>query len=71
MVPLVQGSSWVGMLCFGRRADNGYPVSAFTDEEITYGIRCAMDFTPVIQMLLVADRLQQALKALRSSRKDD
>lgn len=71
MVPLVQGSSWVGMLCFGRRADNGYPVSAFTDEEITYGIRCAMDFTPVIQMLLVADRLQQALKALRSSRQDD
>jgi capsular polysaccharide biosynthesis protein len=70
MVPLVQGSSWLGMLCFGRSADNGHPAKAFTDEEIAYGVRCAMEFSPVIQALLVADRLQQALKALRSFGKD-
>jgi capsular polysaccharide biosynthesis protein len=70
IVPLVQGSSWLGTLCFGRSGDNGHPVEAFTDEEIAYGIRCAMDFTPVIQALLVADRLQQALRALRSVSKD-
>jgi hypothetical protein len=70
MVPLVQGSSWLGVLCFGRSANGGHPVEAFTDEEIAYGIRCAMDFTPVLQALLVADRLQQALRGLRSFGKD-
>ena len=66
MIPLVEGSSWLGMLCFGRRAHNGNPADTFTDEEIGYGIRCAMDFSPVISALLFTHRLQRALKALRS-----
>jgi capsular polysaccharide biosynthesis protein len=71
MVPLVQDSYWLGMLCFGRRGDYSQPVNRFTNDEIAYGIRCAVNFTPVIQTLIVADRLQQALRALRSFRNDD
>jgi hypothetical protein len=70
LVPVVQGSSWLGMLLVGRHSDNGRPVTGFSDEEIGYAIRCAMNFAPIIRMLLVGYQLEQALQALRSLGKE-
>jgi transcriptional regulator with GAF, ATPase, and Fis domain len=67
IVPLVQGPSWLGMLLVGRRSDDGRrSVAAFSDKEIKRAIRCAENYSPIIQTLLVARRLQQSLWALRS-----
>jgi capsular polysaccharide biosynthesis protein len=67
MVPLVQGSSWLGMLLVGRRSANGHSANGFSDKEVKRAIRCAADYAPIIQTLLVAHRLQQSLQVLRSS----
>jgi hypothetical protein len=70
MVPLVQGSTWLGMLLLGRRSGNGRPDAAFSDEEIRQVIWDAMQFAPVVHALSVADQLRESLRALRSARED-
>jgi capsular polysaccharide biosynthesis protein len=67
MVPLVQGPSWLGMLLVGRRSRNGRrSAAAFSDKDVKRAVHCAANYSPIIQTLLVARRLQQSLWALRS-----
>jgi capsular polysaccharide biosynthesis protein len=67
IVPLVQGRSWLGTLLLGRRSDNGRRSAAgFSDKEVKRAVRCAANYSPIIQTLLQARRLQQSLGALRS-----
>jgi hypothetical protein len=67
MIPLVQASSWLGMLLVGRRSQNGgRSTVAFNDQEVKRAIRCATRYSPIIQTLLEANRLQQSLRSLRS-----
>jgi capsular polysaccharide biosynthesis protein len=67
IVPLVQGPSWLGSLLVGRRSDNGRRSAAgFSDKEVKRAMRCAANYSPIIQTLLEARRLQQSLWALRS-----
>jgi capsular polysaccharide biosynthesis protein len=70
MVPLVQGSTWLGMLLLGRRSGNGRPDAAFSEEEVGQVIWDAMQFAPVVHALSVADQLRESLRALRSIRED-
>jgi capsular polysaccharide biosynthesis protein len=67
LVPLVQGPSWLGMLLIGRRSENGRrPAAGFSDKEVKRAMRCAENYSPIIQTLLEARRLQQSLWTLRS-----
>jgi capsular polysaccharide biosynthesis protein len=67
LVPLVQGRSWLGTLLLGRRSDNGRrPAAGFSDKEVKRAVRCAANYSPIIQTLLEARRLQQSLWTLRS-----
>jgi hypothetical protein len=70
VVPLIQGSSWLGMLLVGRRSDNGQSATTFSDKEVQRAIHCATEYSPIIQTLLVAHRLQQSLQVLRSDGKE-
>jgi hypothetical protein len=67
LVPLVQGRSWLGTLLLGRRSDNGRrPAAGFSDKEVKRAVHCAENYSPIIQTLLEARRLQQSLWTLRS-----
>jgi hypothetical protein len=66
VVPLVQGPSWLGTLLLGRQSDNGRRAAGFSDKEVKRAVRCAANYSPIIQTLLEARRLQQSLWALRS-----
>jgi len=67
LVPLVQGRSWLGTLLLGRWSDNGRRSAVgFSDKEVKRALRCAANYSPIIQTLLEARRLQQSLWTLRS-----
>lgn len=70
MIPLVQNSTCMGMLLLGRRSSNGRGLAAFSDEEIRQGITFAREFTPVVQVLSVADQLRDSLRVLGSIREE-
>jgi hypothetical protein len=61
LVPLVESSSWLGMLLVGRRRlSSGQRDVAFSDEEIAHVIRYAMEIAPRLQALLLLDELQSS-----------
>jgi capsular polysaccharide biosynthesis protein len=67
IVPLVQGRSWLGTLLLARRSDNRRRSAVeFSDKEVKRAVRCAANYSPIIQTLLQARRLQQSLGELRS-----
>jgi capsular polysaccharide biosynthesis protein len=68
LLPLVQRSSWVGMLVVGRRSRDGRPPAAFNDGEIENLILYAADCVPLLNSLLLLRRLQQLLAVLDPSR---
>jgi capsular polysaccharide biosynthesis protein len=65
MVPLVQRSSWVGMLVVGRRSANGHRVAAFSNQEAGQIIRYAAEIAPMLQTLLLLERLQGSVQSLK------
>jgi ElaB/YqjD/DUF883 family membrane-anchored ribosome-binding protein len=71
VVPLVDGSSWLGMLVVGRRSTNGDDAAAFSDQEIELIILYAMEIAPTLQALLLLYRLQRPLHALDISSRPD
>jgi transcriptional regulator with GAF, ATPase, and Fis domain len=66
VVPLVEGSSWLGMLLCGRRSANGHNVAGFSDQEIEDIIIYAMEIASKLQALLLLRRLQQSVKSLEA-----
>jgi capsular polysaccharide biosynthesis protein len=70
MVPLVEGSSWLGMLLVGRRSANGQHVASFNDQELERIIMYAMEIAPTLQTLILLNRLQGAARSLEMSRND-
>ena len=64
MVPLVQGPSWFGMLLVGRRSDNGQHVASFDDQELARIITYAGEMAPMLQTLLLLERLQGSVRSL-------
>jgi hypothetical protein len=66
VTPLVEGSSWLGMLLVGRRSTNGNQVAAFTDQEVERIILYAMEISPTLQALLLLHRLRGPLRSLVS-----
>jgi hypothetical protein len=71
MVPLVNGSSWPGMLLVGRRSANGHRVATFNDQELEAIIVYAMEVAPVLQTLLLLDRLQGSVRSVELHRRDN
>jgi capsular polysaccharide biosynthesis protein len=63
-VPLVYGPSWLGMLVVGRRSANGRPAASFNDQEIERIIMYAVEISPMVQTLLLLDRLQWSVQSL-------
>lgn len=68
MVPLVYGPSWLGMLIVGRRPANGRRVAGFDDQEIERIVVYALEISPVLQTLLLLDRLQASVLSLEPAR---
>ena len=66
VVPLVEGSSWLGMLLVGRRSANGHNVAEFSDQEIEHIIIYAMEIASKLQALLLVCRLQQSVESLEA-----
>jgi capsular polysaccharide biosynthesis protein len=66
VVPLVEGSSWLGMLLVGRRSPNGHDVAGFSDQEIERIIIYAMEIASKLQALLLLCRLQQSVESLEA-----
>jgi capsular polysaccharide biosynthesis protein len=66
VVPLVEGSSWLGMLLVGRRSANGHNVAEFSDQEIEHIILYAMEIASKLQALLLLCRLQQSVESLEA-----
>jgi capsular polysaccharide biosynthesis protein len=66
VVPLVEGSSWLGMLLVGRRSANGHNVAGFSDQEIEHIIVYAMEVASKLQALLLLRRLQQSVESLEA-----
>jgi transcriptional regulator with GAF, ATPase, and Fis domain len=70
VVPLVVGSSWHGMLLVGRRSANGHRVASFSDQELGHIIMYATEIAPLLQTLVLLDRLQGSVNSLEMSRDD-
>jgi hypothetical protein len=70
VVPLVVGSSCHGMLLVGRRSANGHRVASFSDQELEHIIMYAMEIAPLLQTLVLLDRLQGSVHSLEMSRDD-
>jgi capsular polysaccharide biosynthesis protein len=66
VVPLVEGSSWLGMLLVGRRSANGHNVAEFSDQEIEHIIIYAMEIASKLQALLLVCRLQESVESLEA-----
>jgi capsular polysaccharide biosynthesis protein len=66
VVPLVEGSSWLGMLLVGRLSANGHNVAGFSDQEIESIIVYAMEIASKLQALLLLCRLQGSLQSLEA-----
>jgi capsular polysaccharide biosynthesis protein len=65
LVPLVESSSWLGMLLVGRRRPaSGSRNVTFSDEDIERIILYAMEIAPTLQALLLLGRLQSPLRSL-------
>jgi transcriptional regulator with GAF, ATPase, and Fis domain len=64
VVPLVEGSSWLGILLVGRRSANGHNDAGFSDQEIEHIIIYAMEVASKLQALLLLCRLQKSLQSL-------
>lgn len=64
VVPLVVGSSWIGMLLVGRRSASGHNVAAFDDPEIEHILIYAMEIASKLQALLLLYQLQGSLQSL-------
>jgi hypothetical protein len=71
VVPLVDGSSWLGMLVVGRRSTDRSDAATFSDQEIELIILYAMEIAPTLQALLLLHRLQRPLRALDTSPRPD
>jgi hypothetical protein len=64
VVPLMAGSSWIGMLLVGRRSAGGHNVAGFSDPEIEYILIYAMEIASKLQALLLLYQLQGSLQSL-------
>jgi capsular polysaccharide biosynthesis protein len=64
VVPLVEGSSWLGILVVGRRSANGHNDVGFSDQEIEHIIIYAIEVASKLQALLLLCRLQKSLQSL-------
>jgi capsular polysaccharide biosynthesis protein len=71
VVPLVEGSSWLGALLVGRQhSDNGHRVALFSDQEIERIILFAMEIAPTLQALLLLGRLRRPLRSIDDASPD-
>jgi capsular polysaccharide biosynthesis protein len=70
MVPLVYGPSWLGMLVAGLRSSNGRHIAGFNDQEVEQIIIYALEISPMLQTLLLLDRLQGSVRSLETPRGD-
>jgi transcriptional regulator with GAF, ATPase, and Fis domain len=64
VVPLVEGSTWLGILLVGRRSANGHNDVGFSDQEIEHIIIYAIEVASKLQALLLLSRLQKSLQSL-------
>ena len=64
VVPLVAGSSWIGMLLVGRRSAGGHNVAGFSDPEIEHILIYATEIASKLQALLLLYQLQGSLQSL-------
>jgi hypothetical protein len=67
MLPLVQGTTWLGMLLIGRRSHNRHPATPFSDEEIASTLVSGMEIASFVQSLALAKRLRECLRAIEPS----
>jgi capsular polysaccharide biosynthesis protein len=70
LVPLVYGPSWLGMLVAGRHSSNGHHVAGFNDQEVEHIISYALEIAPMLQTLLLLDRLRESVRSLETPRGD-
>jgi uncharacterized protein involved in exopolysaccharide biosynthesis len=63
MLPLVQGTSWLGMILIGRRSNNGDHAALFSDEEIERALVCGMEAACIVQSLALAKQLRRCISA--------
>jgi capsular polysaccharide biosynthesis protein len=71
VVPLVEGSSWLGALLVGRQhSANGHRVALFSDQEIERIILFAMEIAPTLQALLLLGRLRRPLRSIDDASPD-